>query len=116
VVQDLDYRHWRLWEAKAFWEDKGGIPLKEKPSDLFKRQIYVTFQEDEVAMHLLQFFGEHNVLWASDYPHPDSVWPNSKATIARQMAHLTPEMRRKLTHDNAARLYGLDEFAAGPTA
>ena len=111
VVQDLDYRHWRLWEAKAFWENKGGIPLKEKPSDLFKRQIYVTFQEDDVAMHLLDFFGEHNVLWASDYPHPDSIWPNSKATIDRQMAHLTPEMRRKLTHDNAARLYGLDEFA-----
>jgi predicted TIM-barrel fold metal-dependent hydrolase len=23
------------------------------------------------------------------------------------MQHLSPEMRRKLTHDNAARLYGL---------
>jgi hypothetical protein len=25
------------------------------------------------------FFGEGHLLWASDYPHPDSVWPNSKA-------------------------------------
>ena len=111
VVQELDYRHWRLWETKAFWENKGGIPLKEKPSDLFKRQIYVTFQEDHVAMALLPFYGEHNVLWASDYPHPDSVWPNSKAAIERQMGHLSPEQIRNLTHDNAARLYGLEEFA-----
>jgi len=46
-------------------------------------------------------------LWASDYPHPDSVWPNSRAAIERQMPHLSPEMRRKLTRGNAAALYGL---------
>jgi predicted TIM-barrel fold metal-dependent hydrolase len=46
-------------------------------------------------------------LWASDYPHPDSVWPNSRDAIERQMHHLSPEVRRKLTHDNAAALYGL---------
>jgi hypothetical protein len=46
-------------------------------------------------------------LWASDYPHPDSVWPNSRQAIERQMRHLSPEMRRKSTHDNAAALYGL---------
>ena len=38
---------------------------------------------------------------------PDSVWPNSRDAIERQMRHLSPEMRRKLTHDNAAALYGL---------
>ena len=107
LVQELDYRHWRLWEAKEFWADKGGIALETKPSELFKRQIYATFQEDEAAMSLIPFFGEGHLLWASDYPHPDSVWPNSRAAIERQMKHLSPEMRQKLTHDNAAALYGL---------
>jgi predicted TIM-barrel fold metal-dependent hydrolase len=58
-------------------------------------------------MSLIPFFGEGHLLWASDYPHPDSVWPNSQAAIERQMQHLSPEMRRKLTRDNAAALYGL---------
>jgi predicted TIM-barrel fold metal-dependent hydrolase len=107
LVQELDWRHWRLWEAKEFWADKGGSALVTKPSDLFKRQIYATFQDDHVAMSLIPFFGEGHLLWASDYPHPDSVWPNSRAAIERQMRHLSPEMRRKLTHDNAAALYGL---------
>jgi predicted TIM-barrel fold metal-dependent hydrolase len=107
VIQELDYRHWRLWEAKEYWADKGGIALKEKPSDLFKRQIYPTFQEDRVAVALSDFFGPDNLLWGSDYPHPDSVWPDSRGAIARQMGHLTPAMRKKLTHDNAAKLYGL---------
>jgi uncharacterized protein len=107
LVQELDYRHWRLWEAKEFWADKGGAALETKPSELFKRQLWATFQEDYAAMSLIPFFGDGHLLWASDYPHPDSVWPNSRAAIERQMKDLSPEMRRRLTHDNAAALYGL---------
>lgn len=107
LMQELDYRHWRLWEAKEFWAEKGGKELVTKPSELFRRQVYATFQEDYVALSLLPFFGEGHLLWASDYPHPDSVWPKSHETIERQMQSLTPQMRRALTHDNAAALYGL---------
>ncbi|HTV88362.1 MAG TPA: amidohydrolase family protein [Stellaceae bacterium] len=108
LVQELDYRHWRLWEAQEFWADKGGKALETKPSELFKRQIWATFQEDYATMSLIPFFGEGHLLWASDYPHPDGVWPNSLKAIERQMSDLSPELRRKLTHDNAAALYGLN--------
>lgn len=107
VVQELDYRHWRLWEAREFWEQRGSIDLHSKPSDLFKRQVYVTFQEDYVAMKLLDFYGQGHVLWASDYPHPDSTWPNSQRVVDQQMAELAPAVRQSLTYDNAAALYGL---------
>jgi len=107
VVEELDYRHWRLWEAKEYWSDKGGIALTTKPSDLFKRQIYTTFQQSPVATRLLEFYGD-NLLWASDYPHPDSIWPNSRRTIDQSMGHLPAAIIKKITHDNAARLYGLD--------
>ncbi|MGI4876760.1 MAG: amidohydrolase family protein [Janthinobacterium lividum] len=107
VVEELDYRHWRLWESEAYWADKGGIPHKTKPSDLFKRQIYGTFQQSPTAMRLLEFWGPDNLLWATDYPHPDSIWPNSRAIAAETMAHLPPETIRRLTHDNAAKLYGI---------
>src|SRR5262249_61018527 len=107
LAQEPDYRHWRLWEAKEFWADKGGSALVTKPSEIFKRQIYATFQDDHVAMSLIPFFGDGHLLWASDYPHPDSVWPDSRGAIERQMRHLSPKMRRKLTRDNASQLYGL---------
>lgn len=110
-VQSLDHEHWQLWEAQEFWADRGGADLPTKPSDLFKRQIYVTFQDDYVAMELIPFFGEDHLLWASDYPHPDSVWPFSRQAIERQMGHLSPELRRKVTHDNAAELLGLQVAA-----
>jgi uncharacterized protein len=107
IVQELDYRFWRLHEAKEYWDQRGGIDLRTKPSELFRRQVWVSFQDDEVAMALLPFYGDGHLLWASDYPHPDSTWPNSRRVIDRQMGHLSPEVRRQLTRDNAVRLYGL---------
>jgi len=108
VVEELDYRHWRLWECKEFWDDKGGIPHKMKPSEVFKRQVYGTFQQSPTAMRLLEFWGPGNLLWASDYPHPDSIWPNSVRTIGETMGHMDPADVRKLVGGNAAKLYGLD--------
>ncbi len=107
IVQELDYRFGRLWEARAYWDQRGGIDLTTKPSELFRRQVWASFQQDHVAMSLLPFFGEGHVLWASDYPHPDSTWPNSRRLIDKQMGHLPPETRRQITRDNAAALYGL---------
>jgi hypothetical protein len=78
-----------------------------KPSEVFRRQVWVSFQDDVVAMSLLPFYGEGHLLWASDYPHPDSTWPRSRQVVDKQMAHLSPEVRRQLTRDSAAALYGL---------
>ena len=108
LVQELDYRHWRLWEAKDFWADKGGAALETKPSELFKRQIWATFQEDYAAMALIPFFGDGHLLVGVGLSAPrQRVAAIRSDAIERQMSDLSPEMRQKLTHDNAARLYGL---------
>jgi predicted TIM-barrel fold metal-dependent hydrolase len=116
VVEELDYRHWRLMECADFWDDKGGIPHKMKPSEVFQRQVYGTFQQSPTAMRLLEFWGAENMLWASDYPHPDSIWPNSRRVIAETMGHLPTETVRGLVGENAAKLYGLDLSQATVTA
>jgi predicted TIM-barrel fold metal-dependent hydrolase len=79
-----------------------------KPSEVFQRQVYGTFQQSPTAMRLLEFWGPENMLWASDYPHPDSIWPNSVRTIGETMGHMDPEVVRGLVGGNAAKLYGLD--------
>lgn len=116
VVEELDYRHYRLWECKDFWADKGGIPHQMKPSEIFKRQVYGTFQQSPTAMRLLEFWGPENLLWASDYPHPDSIWPNSVRTIGETMGHMRPDDVRRIVGGNAAKLYGLDLSKASVTA
>ena len=57
VVEELDYRYWRLMECKEFWDDKGGIPHKMKPSEVFQRQVYGTFQQSPTAMRAARVLG-----------------------------------------------------------
>jgi uncharacterized protein len=47
-------------------------------------------------------------MWGSDYPHPDSLWPESHAVLAENLAAFSPGVRRKIVCDNVARLYGLN--------
>ena len=107
VVEELDYRHFRLWEAEEFWNARGGIPLKMLPSELFKRQIYGTFQQSPTAVALKDFYGEDKLLWATDYPHPDSIWPHSLAKLEQFTKGADPEFVRKISWSNAAKLYGI---------
>ena len=60
-----------------------------------------------------------NVMFESDYPHPTSLSPgpgstaqDPKTTIAKHLAGVPDDIRRKVLHDNAARLYGLDTALA----
>jgi predicted TIM-barrel fold metal-dependent hydrolase len=48
-------------------------------------------------------------MWASDYPHTDSTFPNSLDVIEETLGALPVEDRRKITQTNCARLYGLAE-------
>jgi predicted TIM-barrel fold metal-dependent hydrolase len=47
------------------------------------------------------------MFWATDYPHPDSTWPDSQRVVSEQFASCDEEERNKMVCDNAARLYRL---------
>jgi predicted TIM-barrel fold metal-dependent hydrolase len=51
--------------------------------------------------------GEDNILWGSDYPHPDGIWPDSARVIEDDLGGLEERVRRKITCQNAGKLYGL---------
>jgi predicted TIM-barrel fold metal-dependent hydrolase len=46
-------------------------------------------------------------MWASDYPHADSTWPESQQAIATNFAGVPERTRRRILCDNARALYGL---------
>ena len=41
----------------------------------------------------------------SDYPHADSTWPDTQALLDERFAGLPDADVRKMTHENAARLF-----------
>ena len=90
------------------WEDQfKDLELKMKPSDYWHRQCYATYQTDPIGIKLIEDLGIDNVMWGSDFPHPDGIWPDSQEFITRELGHLPEPTRRKIVRDNAAKLYGL---------
>ena len=75
------------------------------PSDYYRRQVYATFQTDPIGIKLLEDVGVDNALWASDYPHGDSIWPRSHETVQKDFAQVDEALVRKVTRDNGMKLY-----------
>ena len=95
------------WEALRGQLD---YATEAPPSELFRRQVMVTFEEEPLGAQLIPLVGADSCMWASDYPHTDSTFPNSLEAIEEAMGSLSAADRRKVTASNCARLYG---FAAG---
>ena len=83
------------------------LPLKLKPSEYWRRQCKATFQYDRVGTKLIDEMGVETLMWGSDYPHPDGVWPESEKYINEQFKHLPEDVTHKMTCENAGRFYGL---------
>ena len=90
------------------WEDRfRDLGLTMKPSDYWRRQCKATFQFDRIGTKLLEDIGEETVMWGSDYPHGDGVWPESSRYIDEQFGHLPAATTHKIVCENAGRFYGL---------
>ena len=90
------------------WEDRfRDLGLKMKPSDYWRRQCKGTFQFDRIGGKLIDEMGVESIMWGSDYPHADGVWPESSKYIAEQFAHLPADVVHKITCENAGKFYRL---------
>jgi len=92
--------------------DKHAAPHPEysihtRPSELFRRQVFATFEEEPFGPELIPLLGPDNFMWACDYPHPDSTWPESRKAIEHALGKLPPEAIRKVTGENCRALYKL---------
>ena len=92
-------------EAKYFAET--GV-LSKQPSAYIFDNLYITFQDDEIAFRYADSMNWRRLMWANDFPHPDASWPNSRALLARQAPLVTDEQRRAMLCGNVAELYGFD--------
>ncbi len=83
-------------------------PLRLKPSEYFYRQCFLSCEPDDVALKTATALGTDQVLmWASDYPHFDCVFPGVVDELKEHCATLPDSARANIMSDNAARCYGL---------
>ena len=92
-------------EARADRLRDEGFSLKQKPSEIFKQQVMVSFEQEKEAATLLPLVGTDRFMWGSDFPHLDSTWPNSAKAIGDAVGDMSEADQRRITADNCRRLY-----------
>jgi uncharacterized protein len=82
--------------------------LKHRPSELFRRQCWISFEPVEGSLKVLaDYVGPDKIMWATDYPHPDGFFPGAPKMIQKQLEGLSEETKRGVMAGGAMGFYGL---------
>lgn len=84
-----------------------GGPLKEKPSEIMKRHVFVSPFHEEDHGAIIESIGVDQIIFGSDWPHPEGlVHPGDYRESLPQ--GLGPEVEAKILAGNAHRMIGLE--------
>ena len=99
----LPWLMWRMDEQQEWTTRYGNPGLRLMPSEYFKRQCFVSIEPDEEpARYIAEEGYEDNLVFSTNYPHPDAAYPNAVDGILK--LPLSDGTKRKLLWDNCARL------------
>jgi predicted TIM-barrel fold metal-dependent hydrolase len=98
----------RMWERHRMWSHLVDL----RPSELFKRNMYGAFVDDSDGLELRYRLGVDRILWESDFPHVETLWPQSQDVIKRLTADMPDDEIDLVTNGNARRLYNWPKKSA----
>ncbi len=106
----LPWLLWRVEEAHERELDAYMPELTVSPTELFKRQCWVSIEPDEIpAKYALDYIGSDQIVFSTDYPHGDSRYP--EAVDAFMELDIPDSDKRKILWDNCARFYKVESPA-----
>lgn len=90
----------RYQQVYGTWE---GIELT--PREVMQRNFWFCAIDDPSALEQRHLIGIDHVMLETDYPHQDGTWPDTHDLLHAQIGHFPDADIRKLTWENAARLF-----------
>ena len=70
--------------------------------------FFATEPEEEMLPYVIERIGEDRIVFASDYPHWDALFPNVVSTI-RGRKDISERAKEKILGKNANALYGWND-------
>ncbi len=107
VLKRLDWAY-----VRGGGERRMGLP--KLPSEYWRSNFYCTFEDDPLGVRTRDFIDVNTMLWGSDYPHGDSIFPHSQQVLSEILDGCTPEEKWKMTVKNVVELYNLPYELTGP--
>lgn len=105
--------HWleRMDHHAKYW-GYTSVDLPKKPSEYFSRQCYISADPDEkIIPGIIEAIGDDTLLFASDYPHGDGIFPGVVAELADR-TDVSEKSKAKIFAKNPAKAFGLKTPAA----
>jgi predicted TIM-barrel fold metal-dependent hydrolase len=102
ILQQWDY----YYERHSAKDSDTGVD--RHPSEIFFDHVFCTWLEDYSGTRQFTWWGQDNLMWSNDYPHPNMTFPYSRENVLGHIGKLPKDVQRKLVRGNAIRLYGLE--------
>ena len=103
-------RNWRMNIDTGLMDevptDPDQFPLS--PRQLFRDHMYGCFIEDEFGAANLSYIGADNVMIEADYPHTDTLWPNTLQMAHKMLADASDVDKYKVLQGNARRIFNFE--------
>ena len=69
--------------------------LKTRPSELFRRNCWISFEPVEGSLKVLaDYVGPNKIMWATDYPHSDGFFPGAPDMVRERLKGTSAETAR----------------------
>jgi predicted TIM-barrel fold metal-dependent hydrolase len=97
---DDEYRRHRYW---------AGLDLAHEPSWYIRKHFWWGFQIDNHGVESRDDIGVDHIMWATDFPHMNCDWPESRRVIKEQFADVPDDEVRKMICENAIKFLKLND-------
>jgi hypothetical protein len=98
VLTSIDYTY-RERHGEALYPVQGPALAKAgdgmRPSDFYRRNVVLSFQKDAIGIRLRDVIGVDNMMWGSDYPYSESMFPQSRKILAERAGRRPGQNRRR---------------------
>ena len=77
---------------------------------------YAVFTDEETVRYYVDWFGDDNLVFSTDYPHVEGSHPYTREHLRNTFAEVDPDEIQQMVATNAATLYGFDLERLAPIA
>ena len=111
-MEEADYwyerhRHWS--ERLLNWK-----PLRQRPSDYVRQHVHFSVQHVErVAVELRHHMGADHIMFATDFPHIECDWPNTRPFAERLFAGVPADEAFRIAAGNMLEFFHLEQTPLG---
>ena len=102
-IADVRYNRHIYWAENRH----GFTPLKAMPSVLLNEYFYWGFQQDRSGVDLRHHLNVDRLIWAADFPHQESDWPDSDAVMEHNFTGVPQDEVYKMIVQNAVDFFHL---------